>query len=263
MRRVCTLAALTAFALVASAGRASAAHADGMGGTTGDSGTVAMGSVTSVSIVPTSGRAEVVVSVNGDVALQDFMLAGPHRVVLDITGARLGMTASMYDRIARGGITNIRLAQYKSNVVRIVLDLDGPREYSVVRAEKDVRISLETDDTFAAWHSGGNLLVAAAGEVVESDDEPAASTSLPMRATLVSAKPVQAQQQQQRITVTYQDADIRDVLAAFAAFSGRTIVVGKEVAGTITAEIKDQPWDVALQAILQAQGLAASEERSG
>ena len=33
--------------------------------------------------------------------------------------------------------------------------------------------------------------------------------------------------------------------------------------GTVTAEIKDQPWDVALQAILQAQGLAASEENTG
>ena len=65
---------------------------------------------------------------------------------------------------------------------------------------------------------------------------------------------------QPRITVTYQDADIRDVIAAFAAFSGRTIVVGKDVAGTITAEIKNQPWDVALRAILQGQGLAAAED---
>jgi type IV pilus assembly protein PilQ len=65
---------------------------------------------------------------------------------------------------------------------------------------------------------------------------------------------------QPRITVTYQDADIRDVIAAFAAFSGRTIVVGKDVQGTITAEIKNQPWDVALRAILQGQGLAAAED---
>ena len=33
--------------------------------------------------------------------------------------------------------------------------------------------------------------------------------------------------------------------------------------GTVTAEIKDQPWDVALKAILEAQGLAANEETSG
>jgi type IV pilus assembly protein PilQ len=69
--------------------------------------------------------------------------------------------------------------------------------------------------------------------------------------------------QQARITVTYAGADIRDVIAAFATFSQRTIVVGKDVTGTITAEIKDQPWDVALKALLEAQGLAAIEESSG
>jgi type IV pilus assembly protein PilQ len=69
--------------------------------------------------------------------------------------------------------------------------------------------------------------------------------------------------QQPRITVTYQNSDIRDVIAAFATFSQRTIVIGKDVQGTVTAEIKDQPWDVALQAVLQAQGLAASEENTG
>jgi len=71
---------------------------------------------------------------------------------------------------------------------------------------------------------------------------------------------VTAASDQPRITVTYQDADIRDVIAAFASFSGRTIVVGKDVSGTITAEIKNQPWDVALRAILQGQGLAAAED---
>jgi type IV pilus assembly protein PilQ len=65
------------------------------------------------------------------------------------------------------------------------------------------------------------------------------------------------------MSVTFQDSDIREVLAAFAAFSGRTIVVGREVQGTVTAEIRDQPWDVALQSILSAQQLAASEDQYG
>jgi type IV pilus assembly protein PilQ len=69
--------------------------------------------------------------------------------------------------------------------------------------------------------------------------------------------------QQPRITVTWQGANIKDVIAGFAERTGRTIVVGKEVEGTVDAEIKDQPWDVALKAILDAQGLAATEEASG
>ena len=47
--------------------------------------------VTAVSIVPSSGRAEVVVALSGPVDVSDFVLSGPDRVVLDLTGARLGM----------------------------------------------------------------------------------------------------------------------------------------------------------------------------
>ena len=31
----------------------------------------------------------------------------------------------MYDKVSRAGITNVRLAQYKPDVVRLVLELDA------------------------------------------------------------------------------------------------------------------------------------------
>ncbi|HEX6944503.1 MAG TPA: AMIN domain-containing protein [Gemmatimonadaceae bacterium] len=71
------------------------------------------------------------------------------------------------------------------------------------------------------------------------------------------------QSQSRRITITWEDAPIADVLATFAEVGGRTIVRGKAVAGTVSAEIKDQPWDIAMKAILDAHGLAATEENSG
>jgi type IV pilus assembly protein PilQ len=112
--------------------------------------------------------------------------------------------------------------------------------------------------------------VVAQVESVTKQPEPLYETpgpaAVPVKAArLVDNRPValfsQAlQSQQPPITVTFQDTDIRDVIASFAAFSGRTIVVGKDVAGTVTAEIRNQPWDVALRAILQGQGLAAAED---
>jgi type IV pilus assembly protein PilQ len=59
-----------------------------------------------------------------------------------------------------------------------------------------------------------------------------------------------------RITVTWDNADFREVVAGFAAFSGRTIIISKDVKGTVSAEIKNQPWDLAFAAVLEAQGLA-------
>src|SRR5437763_910305 len=58
-------------------------------------------------------------------------------------------------------------------------------------------------------------------------------------------------------------ADIHDVLAAFAAFSGRTILPSREVSGPVTAEISNQPWDIAMRAILNANGFDAVEDQNG
>jgi type IV pilus assembly protein PilQ len=66
-----------------------------------------------------------------------------------------------------------------------------------------------------------------------------------------------------RITVTRDRASISDVVAGFAAFSGRTIILGKDVKGEVNAEIKNQPWPQAFQAVLATQGLSAQEMPGG
>ena len=296
MSRVWTLVALPAVALGIAAAPAQAAHhltpatsahAD------------AASAVTALSLVPRQGQAEVIIAVSGPVEVQDFTIPTPHRIVLDLSGARLGALSRAYDRVPRGGITNIRTSQYRTDIVRIVLDIDGPRTYTMSRDGDEIHIAIKGEAQFAAWHSSGQLLaesiatpakaeprsdvttVVSTGTLVEP---PARADSLqsvesavakvaseaqaPERSAALEHKsgapaPAQQRPQQARITVTYSDADIRDVLAAFATFSGRTIVVGKDVTGTITAEIKDQPWDVAIKAILDAHGLAANEEASG
>lgn len=65
------------------------------------------------------------------------------------------------------------------------------------------------------------------------------------------------------ITVTFDDTPLTDVVATFAAFGGTSVVLGEGVGGRVTADIRDQPWDVALRAILQAHGLAAREIAPG
>jgi type IV pilus assembly protein PilQ len=263
MSRVGTLVALTAAALLASAGRASAAHVTAPAPATAREGVV--NAVTAVSIVPSSGRAEVVVAVSGPVEVSDFALTGPNRVVLDLSGAKLGLPAHMYDMVSRAGITNIRLAQYKADVVRLVIELDSARDYEVTRSENEIRIAVTGAEKFTAWHAGDRTQTTSAGSVARTADRAAApTTALTTALTTRDRLTFNPQRSQQpRITVTYQNSDIRDVIAAFATFSQRTIVIGKDVQGTVTAEIKDQPWDVALQAVLQAQGLAASEENTG
>ncbi len=274
MRRVWSLVALCTLALGASGIPARAAFIESGGRQANRSSRATSSPVTAISIVAAAGRAEVVIAVAGPVDVRDFTIDNPHRIVLDLTGARLDGGSLSYDGIVRAGIANVRMSQFRPEVVRIVLDLESARGYSVARGMRDIRVAIPTDQRFAAWHSTGEAI-----EVAPASSEPIASTARDTTTAVDSAvaehkaatgavdarievSPPQ-RPQAQRITVTYQEADIRSVLAAFGGFSNRTIVVGKDVQGTVTAEIKDQPWDVALQAILQSQGLAASEDASG
>ena len=251
-------------------------------------------SVHTLSVVPASGKTEVVIGVNAAVEVRDFTLGSPHRVVVDLQGATLDMSGRSYDKVARGGITNVRYSQFKANVVRVVVELDGVHPYEVKRGEGEVRIAISGGTVAgSSWSTARNKYAAAPSATPKPTPQPAADAarkaapapvSLPedLEETVAAAEPepepVRAearpaaplvpvalfsaaqQSQQPPITVTFQETDIRDVIASFASFSGRTIVVGKDVTGTVTAEIRNQPWDVALRAILQGQGLAASED---
>jgi type IV pilus assembly protein PilQ len=300
-----------------------------------DSGLPKTGRVSRISVGPATGGAEIVIAIDSNVSVRHFTLDGPARLVVDLGGASLALRGSTYDGQARGPIKNVRLAQFRDDTVRLVIDLDATRQYTVNRAGNQVRVMVDGPAvSVARWEtkaaagsptvesSAGRLdapavsvpsattsatpsaapavnkfgslaeqakaqrdenselraeiaqLTAAANESARKDSASSAKAAAAASAdarmegrAAPAARRTAAQQAQQqtkpRITVGYDGIDIRDVIAAFASFSGRTIVVGKEVSGLVSADINDKPWDVALQAILQAQGLAATEDASG
>lgn len=213
------------------------------------------GEVTSVALRPAApGRAEIVIGIRGSVAVRDFMLEHPDRLVLDVTGARLNSTGEVYDGVNRGGVRNIRYAQFRPDVVRIVLELDRAKPYTIDHTDDAITVTFGSSNDFVGWSTG----TGAPPAEVAAEPARAPEVSLPR-----AASPVRMQQQEPRITVTWDNASIADVIAGFAAFSGRTIILGKDVKGTVTAEIKNQPWSQAFQAILATQGLSAQEMPGG
>ncbi len=226
------------------------------------------GEVTGVSVRPSPGRAEVVVNVHGAVQVRDFMLRSPERLVLDVVGAKLNGAAALYDGVNRGGVTNLRYSQFRPDVVRIVLDLDGVKSYKLERGTDELRVAFETDKGFAAWSSASAEAAPAYAAAVQDEvaSKPTARVREPeVRVQSSGVRPVGMglRGDQPRITVTWDKASIADVVAGFAAFSGRTIILGKDIKGEVSAEIKNQPWDQAFQAILATQGLSATEMTGG
>ena len=245
---------IAAAAVLATAGTASAALQDG--------------EVTGVSVQPAPGRAEVVIAVRGAVEVKDFVLRNPDRLVLDVSGAQLSAANVRYDGVVRGGVENIRYSQYQPDVVRVVVDFDALKDYTVARDGEAIRVSFGSERTFLSWSSDAAPIPAApAPSALASLPEPAVEA--PVRAIPVRAEapsPVlnsTLSRDEPRITVSWDRASIADVVTGFAAFSGRNIILGKGITGEVTAEIRNQPWPEAFAAILAAQGLTAQEMTGG
>jgi len=76
--------------------------------------------ITSVSVVPVAGHADVVIGAEAaPTEVQDFTLDSPRRVVLDLKGITLSGAVPAYDRVNRGGVTNIRVSQYRSTTCAV------------------------------------------------------------------------------------------------------------------------------------------------
>ncbi len=279
------------------------------------------GRVSGISIAPSATGADILIALDAAVTVRHFTLEGPSRLVVDLGDASIAMRGLTYDGHTRGPIRNLRVSQFRSDTVRLVIDLDATHEYKVAREGDHLRLTVQgVSVAFARWESAPSstaITQAAAGRLeapaspvlhttpkAEQSFEPkpmsaaaseAAAHAVAQTAARADQSPMSSpgsqkmrveaerydargtvsvsptpqpatatrRQQKPRITVNYDGTDIRDVIAVFATFSGRSIVVGKDVQGTVTADVRDKPWDVALQAILQGQGLAAIEDASG
>ncbi len=65
----------------------------------------------------------------------------------------------------------------------------------------------------------------------------------------------------ERLSLNFQDIEVRSVLQLLADFTGLNVVVSDSVSGTLTLRLKNVPWDQALDIILRTEGLG--QRRNG
>ena len=63
----------------------------------------------------------------------------------------------------------------------------------------------------------------------------------------------------ERLSLNFQEIDIRSVIAILAEFTGQNVVAGDEVTGGITLKLDDVPWDEALDFVMMTKGLEKYE----
>ncbi len=203
--------------------------------------------VIGVSVLPNMNRTEILVSVDGSVSYRTFSLEAPARIVVDLMNARHALSREDFLDINRGGVSSVRTSQYSEDIVRVVVDLEGMTEYTVEASGGVVRISLDNlSGDFEPWESPSLTFDPA----FVATAAPFVATAAPFvgAATPSAGAFLQAQEAERRISVSFDNTPIDDVLFIFAEFSDKSIVAGSDVAGiVVTADIRDQAWDDALE----------------
>lgn len=62
-----------------------------------------------------------------------------------------------------------------------------------------------------------------------------------------------------RLSLNFQDIEVRSVIAILAEFTGQNVVAGDDVTGTITLKLDDVPWDEALDFVMMTKELGKYE----
>ena len=200
------------------------------------------GAVQEVRIAQVGGETEIVVVTSGEVTFRDFALEEPPRLILDLSGAETGLPNSSYDAISRGGVMRLRSSWFRPGVLRLVFDMAEVSAYDVRVEAGQLRIRFPNPGgEFDSW----------------STTAANATAAIPSDQTIPAREVARLQDEPSRITVSFDSASMLDVLAGFSEYAGVSIVPSSDAADMTVRgiDIRDQPWDVALDAILAAQGL--------
>ncbi|WP_293761728.1 type IV pilus secretin PilQ [uncultured Aquitalea sp.] len=182
-----------------------------------------------------TGEGRVEIALPSDSTPVDIRREGKNLVV-DITGANLPRSlerrmdvtdfATPVDKV-------IGLNQGRNS--RILIQPNGDWDFSSYQTERKLVVEVRKPTVEASANGNGNN-----------------------NANPLNVKP---QYKGDKLSLNFQNIEVRTVLQVIAEFTGLNIVTSDSVAGNITLRLKDVPWDQALDLILQTKGL--DQRRNG
>lgn len=121
--------------------------------------------VSDVTLGEEEGRTRLDVQTNAPVAYDTILLVDPHRLVVDVHGARLGIPPG--EQPVQVGVARcLRVGQFGPDVVRVVVELNAPVGYEAFTREARPGVSLLLNHAVdsLSWRDteeGGELIIAA------------------------------------------------------------------------------------------------------
>ncbi len=218
--------------------------------------------VTDISFDPTAGLVRVVIKGNGSMSPSVFTLK--NRIVVDIPDVSL--KASVPSTVV-SPVKGLRAGKHKDRL-RLVVDLNGTRDFDVLSVKDTIIISLKTPETATAPAKKEGVPVVAEKARPELQSAPVAGRQVTEERRPAEERPearepdvlVEGKYTGTKISLDFQDSDIVPIFRLLSDISGYNIVVHPDVKGRLTMKLIGVPWDQALEMILKTFSLGKSVE---
>src|SRR6185503_10462929 len=246
-----------------------------------------------VTVTPQTDSVTVFVKTSREPHYKADLVDSPTRLVVDLEDTVYAWRKTPLN-VGKEPLRQIRGSQYRQDVARVVLDLSRTVGYAIREEPNGLAIVIPTAASAApvvaaqattpeptngaangaknganGAKSGPNGAAnAAAGAPAQVPaNEAANSTVEPPRP--VAARPIQIAQApaapstsngQRLISFDFKDADVVNLLRILAAESNKNVVIGDDVKGKMSISLRNVPWDLALDTILETRGLRKIEK---
>ncbi|WP_407651549.1 type IV pilus secretin PilQ [Acinetobacter sedimenti] len=192
----------------------------------------------------------------------------PSNIAQASTQQNLGLTNIGFERGAQGeGLVNIELGSAHSPVdvqqqgSKVVVRMLGTKVPAHLARRLNVGDFATPVNTIDAYNEGSNgvIVIQPSGSyeymAYQAEDKLTISVKRPVDNSSVSMIRAPQTYNGKKISLDFQDIEVRRVLQLLADFTNVNMVAADTVQGQITIRLKDVPWDQALDIILKSKNL--------
>jgi type IV pilus assembly protein PilQ len=243
-------------------------------GTVADAQTAPATELRDVTVSTQPDAVTIVVKTTGEVKYQAELMDRPHRLVLDFDDTSYSWRKTPL-AVGSEPLKQIRGSQYRRGVARVVVELTRKVGYAIREEQDGLAIVIPTavsarlsEPTVASVPLAPKAPVSAVAPapVIAAPEiktaEPlriaqAPAAPAPPPAPVMQAPPVP--NGPRLISLDFKDADVVNLLRILAAESTRNIVISEDVKGKMSITLRNVPWDIALDTVMEAKGLVKVE----
>src|SRR3989449_1268140 len=209
-----------------------------------------------VTVTPHPDSVTVFVKTSRDAQYKADLVDSPSRLVIDLENTVYAWRKTPLN-VGKDPVKQIRGGQYRQGVARLVLDLSRTVGYAIREESDGLAIVIPTAAPPAA--AARSAAVAAGPGALEAPPAPGPRPVQIPQATPPAAPPAPTNGQR-LISFDFKDADVVNLLRILAAESNKNVVIGDDVKGQMSITLKNVPWDLALDTILETRGLRKVEK---